>query len=1731
MSVMSRVYLLVSVATLCMYPLRVRGATLDHVSPLEMLSSVMGTPISLPDAMGGALENYRVASLPWEESSSRGTSSAPPTRRMVSFLPVEADQPLCTVDVRRQSASCVPLADSNLIPVLAGVETSIVDTDAPLIIVSRSTVALVSRDGRTLAARNLTALAFRNLTQFGKVWHVDFNASSGELIVYHHNSTALFADIVEVDLANASFRHGTSRAVYFASSVAFFAVFPNRLISFSVPCQREATDEALAIGWSNRLLRSASVLQQLSEITNCVSVIPMPTDGAISTACRGPMRSSSLCGANYGVITVGPHGSISSILCVLTPSHTAWDSYMTSTTALTTYYTGTRPPCYVYPFVTLHSPAQLFDGRECSDGHAMIRDVGEEYRLTTDFHRRAALLLDAQHGLGNIFAIVPLTCGSSQILLLRKQAATVTGINVAVVDFIPPPRFGHAISLVSRTTSLFVKPTLQPTVVACHAVACTLVDLDHGSLRSILDAQAVRDIVWNPDDEVMLAINTAGKGLVDGDVISSPGVPDIIVAVIFLPPLRIFLAIGSDKSGVHKICVIQPGIVTCNPVTGVSTIREWVWLPPRAAFVENQADVLIIGGNATFPTLFCYIRYTDTVDTVIAQSQLAPCRVLPLPVVVTSRQPRMVVHPWLPWIVECAATNATHVHIMMFNYAVDLTTPDAVTVQGDEEPIAVPAAQTAVTIVVRQFAAPGSVIGLVPLPIGTTLILTANGAMDLAVPRIVAPYVSTFSAVANTSWCTSYDSGGSTTISCVDLTTYDPYMVRCEMSASSRNALVYRGKPFSCQVYLAPFATAPAPIVSSSRQLLYNVSAEGVTITVAVTRVDFRGTVDLDFFATSFHVTYCVRPNGRWSCYRAVIDVANVDDLLMPWNSSASDRVTDLPPTPTTTRPSAPSTRSATTPTVESTTAVTESATTFPPAPTSITTRAASIFDALPPLASGIDTPTSAGNATLTSLVVTADVFRPIPSSSGVLRLLPANRSSTLGATAARVTIELTLSQPGIGVFVLDAGSNGVTVTRDAVLGLFTVSGPAAAVRDAIPWLRFGFSRSAAGRNDTTVTVALSADAGPRQTMVVRVSDIAEINTGPQAVSVEHPVTLIFAGRPFVALLPTTIVDADVRNESLWWSATLEGGAPLPDWLVFDPVVASVSGAVPVSTTREMVIRLTATDVFGLSASTMTLLKIDRAVLTTSSPRLPDIRVKPGQQCSALAPRDFVQRRSALSGDILGPAELARCSVWTQLASQEAEWLHAALSGGGALLSVAGGVPSSLPLGNVAMELRCYDDGILGAVRLPFTMVVANAAPRVVTGAVNSMLVVSASTATLSLRDAFADDDDEILDLRVVRTGGAPLPQWMAFDTVAGVLHCAPEAAVAGTSLSVVVTASDGRAFTSLTITVTVPPLVPPLPLPNASGTVIRVEVGTALSEYLSPRRFFVNATAIVRQSLAWPDRRSLDDPDLPVWLRFGDNILSGTPSMVGNVTLLLTGTDHTGAFATIPLRLEVYDTLMSIVLAWISYLGGFAGAVQAVAPIVLSYHLFFNVLFYSCVYTQRSPLHCDAGDRGDVKKRRYDYRAKHPTAADVRGFVRRPLSELPLPWAVVGGAVKLFSRYAYDLVTLHEMDNGDPAPPWLTIGHGEMAFSGAVLGKGEPDLVCVHITDSQGRLLEVFDVTYAPPSDDGDPGGASNHLAVDGMALLVEPLLPQSMSTKVRQDGRCGTPPPANPLRGSRPP
>ena len=58
---------------------------------------------------------------------------------------------------------------------------------------------------------------------------------------------------------------------------------------------------------------------------------------------------------------------------------------------------------------------------------------------------------------------------------------------------------------------------------------------------------------WNHHDDMELALSTEGKVILGGEVVTAPGMPDAIVAVMYLPPLRLFVA--TDTA--HRICVIR----------------------------------------------------------------------------------------------------------------------------------------------------------------------------------------------------------------------------------------------------------------------------------------------------------------------------------------------------------------------------------------------------------------------------------------------------------------------------------------------------------------------------------------------------------------------------------------------------------------------------------------------------------------------------------------------------------------------------------------------------------------------------------------------------------------------------------------------------------------------------------------------------------------------------------------------------------------------------------------------------------------------------------------------------------------------------------------------------------------------------------------------------------------------------------------------------------------------
>ena len=1757
-------WMLSLVCYLLLRPLLAAAVQLEYVSPLEYGVSVTGPPIIVP----GLPAAYMVASLPWVVRPNGSTS--PPKRRVVTFLPTEMGKPMCSVDARLQTAVCSALP----LVATAAVETSYVDAQAPILAATQDNVTVIGRNGAVLATYVLRSTNFTKLPKLLTVWHLDYNASSGVATVYHSNGTTLCADVVEVRRAadgTWSFDAQTIvRLLYARSTLAFTSPIPY-FMQMMVPCEEDMP--GLSDGPSSS--RPPPLQRALRTALTCEGALPSQTSSDALYRCDAatpPTNDDGHCGYSPSCTRlVGPRGSVArSCPSYVAPgvsyrspcANNMYASSSQSAFALNTpafaYGDFCTAPLWSPRFATAVAPSLAYGRGDCGDGRAALLWVvpWQLYSLSTGIELAPSLPL-TDRTMGDVVAAVPLTCGSSELIVIRDNIADGSR-NAAVVTFVATPTaFGTAF-VMQPVTALFIlsEPTSPLRVVACHSSGTTMAFLgvDPPTAELKWSGWTIAATVRHPEIDAVYLLTAKGVLVTDETPITVPGTPPFLARLLYLPPLKQMIAIGSSAAGGQpQFCLLAADAVSCVAApSGIAFISAWVWLPPAiSSSVSVASEVLIIGGNATLQRQYCYVRFVLDADELFSAQVVGQCDSLPLPVLSSGLPSALVVHPWLEGVAVYAATTSTHLLFLMFNYTAhlqpsELSTARTVTLLDDDTAIPPPPWVNTTLRVARTFAATPNdavVVGLVPLPVGTTLVVTNRFIADVSVSRMLTPYVPSHSAFRSPHWCTAANPGvtrGASyySVSCVDVRQYDPYVVRCEPT-SSRRGLVYRGREFRCSVFLAPPATKSTYFLvadASWRQLLYSVSAQSVDVKVGGTLNDFRGIVDTYSTLTAFNVSYCVRRSAPWTCYLAEIDVADLDSLFVPLNSSS--RPGDALPagTPRTSTATATDTPTGTvTSTAASLTETSATGGTFAPANTNggdspvsgAPTPEPTSVESLPPLSPGASIPVAVASDSKTLAAVSQslrlDVYRPAVTSAGELKvsLVDAAAPPSKWATAPTIHVEFTVGPPGVGAFTLGGGeTEGVSVERDAVNGLFAISGPASAIRDALPTLRFGFSAAARALvNDTSVTVAFAAAGAPRQIFAARVSDVAEINTPPRVVMGDSgvtgpPVTLAAAGQPFVALLPLAIVDDDRRNESLWYSASQLGGAPLPDWISFDALSASVSGLPPLGTAaKDLVLHVTATDVFGLSASVDTIIRVDRFILVANA-QLPDVPVKPGRPLAVPIPRALFSRVTALAGMDAGPATVSDCYVWVVSTSQEAVWATAVVTGGGQLLSLGGTVPATFPMGTTPVELRCSDRAILGAVRVPFRLLAADPPPRLVRGNATTVVALSGSTSAESMLEYFTDDDGDALEMRAARLGGAPLPRWINFDS-AGTLHCSPEADVAGSTLSVAISATDGRTTVQLTVYVSVPALVPPALLPRLGPAIIRVEAGASLSEYLSPRRFFSNATAIVRQSLAWVDRPSLDDPELPVWMRFSNNIVSGTnDGEPGNITLLLTGTDGTGASATLPLRVEVYRTLLTVILSWVSFIGGIFGALQAVAPFVLSYHLFFNVVCYGVVYQKSSPL-CGASSQRNGKSAarvdsvppRYRYRDRHPTAAEVRTYLRRSLKELPIPWAVAGVAVKYVSRYAFDLITLQEMPNGDPAPPWLEIGETDIGFTGAALKDGDPASVCVRITDSQGRLLEVSDVSFYSPAA---PAGGSS----DAAEVLVRPLLRTASSDDGSRSG-----------------
>ncbi|WP_206955959.1 putative Ig domain-containing protein [Trinickia acidisoli] len=97
-----------------------------------------------------------------------------------------------------------------------------------------------------------------------------------------------------------------------------------------------------------------------------------------------------------------------------------------------------------------------------------------------------------------------------------------------------------------------------------------------------------------------------------------------------------------------------------------------------------------------------------------------------------------------------------------------------------------------------------------------------------------------------------------------------------------------------------------------------------------------------------------------------------------------------------------------------------------------------------------------------------------------------------------------------------------------------------------------------------------------------------QVNPTYQAPAVTQtlPVQSVTTGAAWSYSLPASLFSETIAGDTLSYGATLANGAPLPTWLSFDATNLVFSGTPPSGTTGTIALKVTATDLGGLSAST-----------------------------------------------------------------------------------------------------------------------------------------------------------------------------------------------------------------------------------------------------------------------------------------------------------------------------------------------------------------------------------------------------------------------------------------------------------------------------------------------------------------------------------------------------------------
>lgn len=361
---------------------------------------------------------------------------------------------------------------------------------------------------------------------------------------------------------------------------------------------------------------------------------------------------------------------------------------------------------------------------------------------------------------------------------------------------------------------------------------------------------------------------------------------------------------------------------------------------------------------------------------------------------------------------------------------------------------------------------------------------------------------------------------------------------------------------------------------------------------------------------------------------------------------------------------------------------------------------------------------------------------------------------------------------------------------------------------------------------------------------------------------------------PFSLDVSENFSDVDT-GDTLSFAATLEGGDPLPTWLVFDSVLGGFSGLPSNDDVGSLLIEVEVSD---------------GEISVSDEFRIVVANVNDAPTLVAAIPDQEIQQDEVFSLDVSSNFEdvdlgdSLSFSATLVLESVLPTWLD--------LDSVSGvltGTSKNEDVGSVTIEVTASDGEMSVSDLFDLTVSNVNDEPTLV-ASIQDQNAIQDMLFSLDVSSNFGDvDTSDTISFAATLEGGALLPLWTSFDTSSGVFTGTPGNVDVG-EIEIEVTASDGLATVSDVFTLVVENVndAPSILEPLADQVILE---GEGLELNTSPYFEDIDVGDVLSFSASLVGGETLPD-----WLKFdtASGIFTGSPDVedLGLIAISLSVTD-----------------------------------------------------------------------------------------------------------------------------------------------------------------------------------------------------------------------------------------------